>query len=119
MKNILILIVAAAVFLHFYPQPELEDWYEEQKAMVLEVFGEATSTKVRLNKERVYADITKQFSSFRENERERARDITMTRSDIKDYFFEYCPLTKKRDHKFHSDNQRKVCQIMSQYSKYF
>ena len=47
MKNLLILIVAAALFLHFYPQPELEDWFSEKKVTAIAIFAKATDTQVR------------------------------------------------------------------------
>lgn len=119
MKNLLILIVAVAVFLHFYPQPELEDWYQKQKAMVLETFGEATSTKVRLSADRVYKDIEKQFNTFRDSERNYIQSVTSSRTGIKTYYAEFCQSTNKRDNKLHPANQKKVCTIMAGYSKYF
>ena len=46
MKNILILIVAAAVFLHFYPQPEVTKFYEDKKNMLLDSFAEFTKSLI-------------------------------------------------------------------------
>ena len=56
-EKYIILIVAAALFLHFYPQPELEAWFEEQKTEVLKVFSDATDTKVRLKSDKIYQDL--------------------------------------------------------------
>jgi hypothetical protein len=45
MKNLLILIVSAALFLHFYPQPEVTKFYDEQKNSLLDGFAEFSDTK--------------------------------------------------------------------------
>jgi hypothetical protein len=46
MKNLLILIVAIALFLHFYPQPEVTKFYNEQKEALLEGFSDFSDTRV-------------------------------------------------------------------------
>lgn len=119
MKNLLILIVAIAVFLHFYPQPELDKWFEQQKSIVLTKFSEATSTQVQLSPERVAKDIAKHFNTFRESERNHTHSITSSRSSIKQYYKEYCSQSVKRDQKLHQENQKKVCQSINKYTKYF
>ena len=54
MKNLLILIVAVALFLHFYPQPELDDWFAQQKETILTSFSEATDTQVSLKSDKIF-----------------------------------------------------------------
>ncbi|WP_448553971.1 hypothetical protein [Thalassotalea montiporae] len=117
MKNILILIVFAAVFLHFYPQPEVTAWYEEKKEAMLEMFSDATDTKVRLKADRVFKDIEPKFNQFRPSEIKHVEQITSSRKAIVSYYNEYC--TNKRDTKLYAKNQALVCQTMSKYSSFF
>lgn len=114
MKNLLILIVFAAVFLHFYPQPEVTKFYEEQKANVLGKFSDATDTRVRLKADKIYTDLEPEFNSFRPSEIERLKEITLNRNSVKSYYSEYC--SNKRDSKFHRSNQDLVCKTISKYS---
>jgi hypothetical protein len=115
MKNLLILIVAAALFLHFYPQPELESWFEEQKSTVLEGVSEATDTQVRLKSDKIYNDLKSQFEHFSSEEQNFLQEITADRESVKDFFMEYCK-GKKQSPQFHRENQKKVCRKIDQLS---
>ncbi|WP_286263466.1 hypothetical protein [Thalassotalea atypica] len=117
MKNILILIVAIAVFLHFYPQPEVTSFYEEKKEQVLTAFSDATDTRVRLKASKVHSEIEKKFSTFRPSEQEHIQEVTLTSASIITYYEKYCRGTK-RDQKLHPDNQKTICSVMTKYSKY-
>lgn len=117
MKNILILIVFVAVYLHFYPQPEVTRWYEEKKEALLEMFSDATDTKVRLKAERVYKDLEPKLNQFRPSEIKHVQQIMSSRKAIVSYYQEYC--ANKRDAKLYVKNQALVCQTMSKYSSFF
>lgn len=117
MKNLLILIVFAAVFLHFYPQPEVTDWYNEQKEAALKIFSDATDTSVSLKADKIYKDLEPKFGSFRESEIKRLKEITSSKDNVKAFYTDFC--SNKRDRKFHVDNQKLVCQTISRYTKYF
>jgi len=117
MKNLLILIVAAALFLHFYPQPELEDWFEEQKNSITEVFSEATDTQVRLKADKIYTDLKSQFENFSAEEQEFLRKMTTDRKSVKAFFSEFCKGDKQSSH-FHHSNQEKVCHKIEQFSAF-
>jgi hypothetical protein len=114
MKNLLILIVFAAVFLHFYPQPEVTKFYEEQKAYVLSLFSDATDTRVRLKADKIYTDLEPKFDSFRPSEIKRLKEITSDRTNVKQYYSEFC--SNKRDTKFHVANQELICKTITKYS---
>lgn len=118
MKKLLILIVAAALFLHFYPQPELEEWYTKQKTLVINMFSEATDTQVRLKAAKVYDDLQPQLDSFNREEQQYLQEITANRKTIEDFYNKFCQ-AEKQSHQFHRSNQQKVCQTISQYSAMF
>jgi hypothetical protein len=114
MKNILILIVAAAVFLHFYPQPEVTKFYNETKETLLDGFAEFSDTSVRLKADKIFTDLEPQFHSFSSEEVDFLKEITSSRDDVNNFFQEYCK-SKKRSAIFHANNQSKVCKTISQY----
>ena len=118
MKNILVLIVAAAVFLHFYPQPELETWFEQQKTAVLKIFSDATDTKVRLKADKIYQDLEPKFDQFNSEEEKFLKEITSSRDAVKEFYFTYCD-KQQFSPKFHRKNQELVCQKISEFSAYF
>jgi len=114
MKNLLILIIAVALFLHFYPQPEVTKFYAEQKKMLLDGFSKFSDTKVRLKADKIFIDLKPKLKQFSSEEIEYLKDITQSRENVKNFFEEYCK-NKKRSIIFHSTNQVEVCKTISQY----
>lgn len=118
MKNLLILIVAIALFLHFFPQPEVTEFYEQQKESFLEGFSDATDTKVKLRPQKIYEELRPKFNSFRESELKNLKQITSSRKEVKAFYQTHC-LSKKRSPSFHVRNQHTICQTMSKYANLF
>jgi hypothetical protein len=114
MKNLLILIVSSALFLHFYPQPEVTKFYNEQKNSLLEAFAEFSDTKVRLKADKIFIDLRPNLTRFSPEEVKYLKEITLSRANVKHFFKEYCQ-SKKRSIIFRSDNQIEVCKTISQY----
>ncbi len=114
MKNLLILIVAIALFLHFKPQPELTKKFEEYKEKVLSIFSEATDTKVRLRSDKIFKDLESKFESFSAAEIEHLKEITLTRKSVKQFYTDYCYADKGHP-TFHSTNLAKVCNTINNY----
>ncbi|AZQ85917.1 hypothetical protein EKO29_19095 [Colwellia sp. Arc7-635] len=115
MKKLLILIVAGALYFHFYPNEELNHWLGEQKAAVLGYFSEATDTQVRLNSNKVYKDLSRNFASFNSQEQQYVAEITASRETVKSFYQQHC-INKKQTPKLQRDNLSKVCQTINQYS---
>lgn len=114
MKNLLILIIAAALFLHFYPQPEVTKFYDEQKKMLLDGFAQFSDTKVRLKADKILIDLKPKLKQFSAEEVKYLKEVTLSRANVKSFFDEYCK-SKKRSVIFHSTNQVEVCKTISQY----
>ncbi|NQZ81647.1 MAG: hypothetical protein HRT52_11580 [Colwellia sp.] len=114
MKNLLILIVFAAVFLHFYPQPELERWFNNQKQTAISAFSDATDTRARLSPSIIYRDLTPEFKSFNSEELKMLQEMTSSRKLVANFNTEYCR-SDKRSPRFHSSNQQKICKVISKY----
>jgi len=114
MKNLLILIVAAALFLHFYPQSEVTKFYNEQKNMLLDGFAKFSDTKVRLKADKIFTDLKPKLEQFSAEEVKYLKEITVSRDNVKSFFEEYCT-SQKRSIIFHPKNQVEVCKTISQY----
>ncbi len=114
MKKILILIVAIAVFLHFYPQPEVDSKYEEYKTMFINMFSNATDTKIRLRADKIYEDLSADFSGFSSEEIDKLKEVTANRDEVKNFYSEYC-FTEKGHPIFHNTNLEKVCTTVNKY----
>lgn len=114
MKKLLILIVFAAVFLHFYPQEELTNWYEDKKDEVIAIFDESTDTRVRLKPTKIYQDLTTDFKQFKTHEQAFVKEITQSREKLLTFYREYCETRKASAH-LHASNQELVCQSIARY----
>jgi hypothetical protein len=118
MKNLLILIVAAAVYLHFYPNEEVTQYYNDSKIILLDSiseFTELTDTKVRLKADKIYLDLESKLAGFSEQEVAHLKEITSSRENVKSFYFTICK-TEKRDYIFHITNEKKICATISRYS---
>ncbi len=114
MKNLLILIVAAAVFLHFYPQPEVTKFYDEQKAALLDGFSEFSDTQVRLKADKVFTDLQSKLASFSAEEVKYLKEITSSRAKVNEFYQGFCK-EKVPSVTFHPTNQASVCHTISKY----
>ena len=114
MKHLLILIAAAALYLHFYPNKEVTDFYNEQKQVLLDGFSEFSDTKVRLKADKIYLDLESELDSFSEREVERLKEISSSRANVKGFYLDICK-TKTRDIDFHIINEKKVCSTINKY----
>lgn len=114
MKNLLILIVTAALFLHFYPQPEVTKFYDKQKNMLLDGFAKFSDTNVRLKADKIFIDLKPKLKQFSVEEVMYLKDVTSSRTNVKNFFEAYCK-NKKRNAILHSTNQIEVCKTISQY----
>jgi hypothetical protein len=114
MKNLLILIVFAAVILHFYPQPKLERWFNNQKQAAITAFSDATDTKARLSPSIIYRDLESEFKHFNSAELKILKEMTSSRKLVAKFNIEYCR-SDKRSPRFHASNQQKICDVISKY----
>lgn len=114
MKNIIILIVFAAVFLHFYPQPEVTKFYNETRASMQDGFSEFSDTSVRLKADKILIDLKPDLAQFSSEEIDSLEEITTSRKNVSSFYQEFCK-NKKRSLVFLPKNQAKICKTISQY----
>jgi len=113
-KKLLILIVFAALYLHFYPQPKLNNWLETQKNTIFTDVSKATDTKVRLRSEKIFTDLKGDLKTFSEKEVEQLKKITGTRDSVNVFYNQYCK--EKHSHPLiHHTNVDKICHTISNY----
>lgn len=114
MKNILILIVFAAVFLHFYPQPEVTNFYNKTKESWQDGFAEFSDTSVRLKSDKILIDLKPELQHFSPKEIVLLEEVASSRKNVNDFYQDYCK-SKKRSNVFHPKNQTKVCKTIAKY----
>jgi len=115
MKKLLILIVASALYFHFYPNEKLNSWLLEQKNFIQSYFSDVTDTQVRLKSDKIYQDLAHDFKQFNNQEKAYVAEITSSREKVKSFNQQYC-VGKKQTPKLHRDNLAKVCQTIAKYS---
>ena len=115
MKNLLILIVAFAVFLHFYPQPHLEKWYEYKKQSTLDALSNIFDTKARLNTDKILTDLKSKMGDLSQQERVQLEQLVSSRKSVKAFYADIC-LAKKPQIIFRPVVQREICQTISEYT---
>ena len=115
MKKLLILILAAALYLHFYPNEALTNFYHKQKQFLVDGFSQFGDTKVRLKANKIYQDLENDLPSFSEKEVKRLKEITASRDNVKAFHVTFCKTTQ-RDVDFHINNQKKVCATINRYA---
>jgi len=118
MKKLLILIVAGALYFHFYPNEKLNSWLFEQKQAALSYFSEATDTQVRLNPNKIYQDLSRDFAQFKNREQAYIAEITANRKTLESFYQKHC-VKKEQTPKLHRDNLTKVCSTIAHYSHLF
>jgi hypothetical protein len=115
MKNLLILIVAAALYFHFYPNEEVSNFYQDKIHDLKSLFSEVGDTKLRLKSDKIYTDLESELANFSEKEVERLKVITSSREVVKEFYHQICK-TDKRDIIFHITNEKKVCATIGRYT---
>jgi len=115
MKKLFILIVFAAVYLHFYPQPKLTHWFEKQKTMLLAKISKATDTKVRLKADKIFSDLKSDLNSFNEEEVSLLKKITANPESVRVFFEKYCQGSDNYNPSLQTENLKKVCHTIDRY----
>lgn len=115
MKHLLILIVAIALYLHFYPNEEVTKFYNTQIQYLKDTFSEVGDTKIRLKSDKIYTDLESELENFSEKEVERLKVITSSRQVVKEFYTQICQ-TEQRDIVFHITNEKKVCSTIGKYT---
>jgi len=115
MKKLLILIVAFSVFLHFYPQPQLEKWYEDKKEAALNGLSDIFDTKASLNTDKILTDLKSKMRYFSQQERVQLEQLVSSRKSVKIFYADIC-LAKKRQLIFRPVIQGEICNTISKYT---
>ena len=114
-KKLLILTVAGLIYLHFYPEPAVDAWYENQKSSLQKLIDNTTGTEVRLKTDVIYKDLLPELSSFSLKEQSYLKEVTLTRHSVKIFYKNYC-ISGVQGPIFNRINQIKVCKTINRYS---
>lgn len=114
MKKLLILAAFVALYLHYYPNETINDWFNKQKETVVTKVSEVTDTSIKLKAEKVFIDLKSEFSSFSREEIEELKKITANRDSVKRFYQEYCR-GDNTNPIFHYVNEEKICRTIGRY----
>ena len=113
-KNLIIIIVAIAVYLHFYPNEELNEWFSETKQQAQEDFSEIADTKAKVAPSKLISVLQTDFKKFSKNEVAYVKQVAETRDSLKAFHKEYC-VEPKDNPRLRRQYQLKVCSTIDQY----
>ncbi|WNC72478.1 hypothetical protein RGQ13_00455 [Thalassotalea psychrophila] len=113
-KNLIIIIVAAAVYLHFYPNEELNEWYSATIEEAQESFSEIADTKAKVAPSKLISVLHQDFKKFSKGEVAYVKKIAETRDSLKAFHKEYC-VEPKDNPRLRRQYQLKVCATIDQY----
>lgn len=108
MKKLLILIVSAAIYLHFFPNPELTQFYEDKKSQFLNKMSQSSQVTFKKKMNNIYNEIKADYVGFSATELAKLKDITESVESIEQFNEEYCVKGKKNKN-FHPDHIDKIC----------
>jgi hypothetical protein len=114
MKKFILVIVAVALYLHFYPSSELNLWYEDKKSELYSIFASLSDTHISINTDKVYGEIARHFDSFSSEEMNYVRDITSSTNNLKTFHQNYCEKEQRND-ALQGKNQQTICKLLKQY----
>ena len=113
-KKILIIIVAAAVYLHYYPNEELTNWYNSSKEEAQTKFADISDTNARVAPSKLISVLQQDFKTFSKNEVTYVKSLAESRESLREFHKSYC-LTEKNNDRLSRDHLLKVCSTLEQY----
>jgi len=118
MKKLLILIVFGAVYLHYYPQPKLMGWFNQEKTTFMTSVAEATDTDIRLDSQRILLDLKPRFNQFSEKEIQEIKKLTLNQKSVKDFYLQYCDKNSANPN-IQRGNLQLICKTIGKYQALF
>ncbi len=114
MKKLLIIIVAIAVYLHFYPNEELNAWYDKTKQQAKTKFSDIADTKARVSPTKLISGLQQDFKTFSKKEVAYVEQLAESRDNLRAFHKEYCEVTKDNI-RLRRDHLILVCNKLEQY----
>ncbi|TKB46611.1 hypothetical protein [Thalassotalea mangrovi] len=114
MKKIIILIVAAAVYLHFYPSPQLNAWWESQKAWMDGHVNEFADTRARVSPSKLLTVMSPHLKKYSKSERSYVEELATSRENIRDYYNEFCS-GGNYNRRLNRELQQQLCSTIDQH----
>ena len=114
MKQILIIIVAIAVYLHFYPNEQLNEWYDTYVGQAKQSLSKVTDTKVKVAPSKLLTVLRKDFKRYTKHEVAYLEEIASSRNSVRSFHQEYCGKSKGNS-RLRSQYVKKACRAIEQY----
>ena len=113
-KKILIIIVAAAVYLHYYPNEELTNWYNSSKEAAQTKFADISDTKAKVAPSKLISVLQQDFKTFSKNEVAYVKSLAESRDSLREFHKTYCG-TNKNNNRLSKSHLQLVCSTLEQY----
>ncbi|WP_068544480.1 hypothetical protein [Thalassotalea crassostreae] len=114
LKNIIIIIVAIAVYLHFFPNEQLNEWFEESATKADEKFMDIVDTKARVAPSKIYTSLHKEMKKFSKQEVAYLKEITESREVLKGFYTSSCE-EGQENRRLRREHLKMVCDKIDQY----
>ncbi|MDN3652446.1 hypothetical protein QWY77_06675 [Thalassotalea ponticola] len=113
-KKLLVIIVAAAVYLHFYPNAHLTEWYNQQISKTKETFNSVAQTKAQVAPSKVLQVLQPEFKEYSKREIAYVESITESRDKLGNFYHQYCP-NLKTNTQLRREFLKQVCDTVDKY----
>ncbi|OUS23897.1 hypothetical protein A9Q98_14275 [Thalassotalea sp. 42_200_T64] len=114
MKNILIIIVAIAVYLHYYPNEQVNEWYDTYIGQAKQSLSEVTDTKVKVAPSKLLTVLQRDFEQYTKSEVAYIEAIASSRKSVRSFHQKYCGEFKGNTRLRH-EHVKKACRTIDQY----
>ncbi|TRX58010.1 hypothetical protein [Thalassomonas sp. M1454] len=113
-KKILVIIVAAAVYLHFYPNEELTNWFNSSKEEAQTKFADISDTKAKVAPSKLISVLQRDFKNFTKFEVAYVKELAESRENLREFHKTYCE-TEQGNERLRREHVKKVCSTLEQY----
>lgn len=113
-KKLIVVAAVIAMYLHFYPNEQVNSWLGGQKDMATKKFTEITNTKVQIKPRILLKQLDKDFAKFSKLEKKYVQTIVVDRPTLAKFSADYCG-TEKKNSKLRAKNVKLVCDNIVQY----
>lgn len=118
MKKLIVLVVGLGLFIHFYPDSPVSEWFYDQKEAITDKVDSISGTDIQFNFRNALNELTKNMPEFNANERAYVESITRTKEEVADFFQKYCE-EESFNAQLKAENLQVVCNYLDKQSALF
>ena len=103
-----------ALYLHFYPNEALTNWYNSAKNSATTQFADISDTKARVAPSKLISELREDFKKFSKHEVAYVKELAQSRDNLRAFHKDYCK-TGKDNTRLRRDYQLIVCAKLEQH----